>query len=672
MFRNGDRETGHITAVLQPWGVRQDKHRCTFRLYCPRAANVELVLFESYRQLKGQHHPMDRYPDGSWVLELPGDQTGKYYGYRVEHHSDEPGLLKPPPLLADPWSTQITSVNHYQQLPKSRIPGPNIFDWQGDTFVIPPEQRDLIIYEVHVKDLTVHPSAGARSPGTYTGFVEKDITGGISHLKRLGVNAVELLPLQKFAAFEPPFEQETPEGFRNTWNPYSRNYWGYMTSFFLAPETMYASNGNSKAGVFTGDPVTAARELKYMIRELHREGITVIMDVVYNHISQYDQNPLMYLDRNGFFRTDEQGRLTNHSGCGNDLRTESPHIRELIISSVKWWMQEYHIDGFRFDLANLIDRQTIAEIREEAQKINPNVLLIAEPWGGGYDPTGFSGHGWSAWNDQIRNGVKGIDPIHTPGFIFGKWHYESNRESLENYIRGTLLHLSNGRFHHQEHALNYLESHDGYTLGDFIRIALDQGKADTVFKNKKTLIPLNEQEMKCARLAALFLLTAQGIPMIHSGQEWGRSKWIVPENPRDPNTGKLDHNSYEKDNATNYLDFTEIEANASLFEYYRNLIRLRMENPQLRLAEPHEIHFHQYEDALHITFDIHSKHQPGQRMLVSLNGNSENEYTVTLPEGRWEQVADATEVYPENPLPVNGPEVPVPPTSGIILRQLLS
>ena len=672
MYRNGDRDTGHINVVLRPWGALQDQESCTFRLYCPKASQVEVVLFESYRQPKGQHHPMDKLPDGSWTLELPGEHTGKYYGYRVQHHPDEKGLLKPPPLLADPWSTQVTTVNHYQQLPKSRITGPDGFDWKGDTFVIPPEQRDLVIYEVHVKDLTAHPSAGAKKPGTYTGFVEKGITGGIDHLKRLGVNAVELLPVQKFAGFEPPFEMDTQEGFRNTWNPYGRNYWGYMTSFFFAPETMYASNGSNRAGSFTGDPVTASRELKYMIRELHREGIAVIMDVVYNHVSQYDQNPLLYLDKQEFFRTDEEGRLTSQSGCGNDLRTESPHIRELIVSSVEWWMQEYHIDGFRFDLANLIDRGTISEIRREAQKINPNVLLIAEPWGGGYDPTGFSGHGWSAWNDQIRNGVKGIDPIHTPGFIFGKWHYESSRESLENYIRGTLLHQSNGRFHHQEHALNYLESHDGYTLGDFIRIALDHGKKDTVYQSKTPLISLNEQELKCARLAALFLLTAQGIPMINSGQEWGRSKWIVPENPRDTQSGKMDHNSYEKDNETNYLDFTEIEANAGLFEYYRNLIRLRRQSPQLRQAEPHEIRFHAYQDALHITFEIHSKYRPKETMLVSLNGNSHNEYQVHLPDGPWQQVADAREVYPDNPRSVQESVISVPPTSGIILRKQVS
>ncbi|MFO8030073.1 MAG: alpha-amylase family glycosyl hydrolase [Cyclonatronaceae bacterium] len=670
MFRNGDRENGYITTTSHLWGARQGQHSCTFRVYCPRAEHVKLVLFQRYSDLRGEHHAMERLDDGSWILELSGEHTGKYYAFRVEHVPHESGLLDPPALIADPWATQVMTVNHYQQHPKSRITGEEVFDWEGDTFVTPSEQRDLIIYEAHVRDLTAHPSSGARAPGTYAGVIEKGITGGINHLKRLGVTAVELLPVQKFAGFEPPFEKKTPEGYYNTWNPYSRNHWGYMTSFFFAPETMYATDGSNRAGERTGSPEKASRELKEMVKALHREGIAVIMDVVYNHASHFDQNPLKYLDKEKFFRTDAEGNLTSKSGCGNDLRTESPHIRGMILSSIKWWMQEYHIDGFRFDLANLIDRETIAEIREQAQEINPNVVLIAEPWGGGYDPTGFSGYGWSAWNDQLRNGVKGIDPIHTPGFIFGKWHYETSRKSLENYIRGTLLPETNGRFHHQEHALNYLESHDGYTLGDFIRIALDPGKKDARFPDKKRLIALNEQELKCARLAALFLLTAQGIPMIHSGQEWGRSKWIVPANPRDPHAGKLDHNSYEKDNATNHLDYSEIKANEALFRYYRNLIRLRRENPQLRLARAEEIRFHAYDDALHITFEIHSTQQPGQCLLISLNGNPDTDHQVNMPDGKWEQIGGATEIHPHAPRPVNGNEVIVPATSGIILRQL--
>lgn len=616
---------------------------------------------------------MEKLDDGNWHLKLSGNHTGKYYAYRIIHPEDAPDLLHTRSLVADPWSTQVAATNHYRQQARSRIVEPDSFDWEGDTFVVPPEQRDLIIYEAHLRDLTAHPSSGARSPGTYAGMIESDITGGINHLKRLGVNAVEFLPLQKFAGFEPPYRQKTPEGFRNTWNPYSRNHWGYMTSFFFAPETMYASDGSTRPGMVTGQSDEAVREFKQMVKRLHQEGIAVIMDVVYNHVSEYDRNPLKYLDRSGFFRTDENGDLTSESGCGNDLRTESPYIRELIISSIVWWMEEYHIDGFRFDLANLIDRETISEIRMAAENINPDVLLIAEPWGGGYDPSGFSAYGWSSWNDQIRNGVKGIDPVDSPGFIFGQWLLDNSRESLENYIKGTLVHQPNGRYHHQEHAVNYLESHDGYTLGDFIRIALDPKKKKAKFKDKSSLIALNEQEMKTARLAALFLMTSQGIPMLHAGQEWGRSKWISPENRKDPNRKKLDHNSYEKDNLTNHLDYSEINANESLFHYYRNLINLRKLYPQMRLANSDEISFHSYEDALLLTFEIYSERlSPGVRLLVSLNGNPGTEHEVPLPEGEWEILADAEKIQLHEPAPVQGSSITIPATSGVILRQTTS
>ena len=669
MFRNGDRFTGskHIVSAIR-WGARQKETFCLFRLYCPKAEHVDLVLFETFEQQEGETHQMDRLDDGTWHLKLPGDKRGQYYAYRITHPEDNQALLHTNHLIADPWSFQVKTVNSYQQHARTRIPSDESFDWEGDTFVIPEEQRNLIIYEAHIKDLTAHSSAGASSPGSYKGCIEPGITGGIEHLKRLGVNAVELLPLQKFAGFEPPFNKVTPEGILNTWNPYSRNYWGYMTSFFFAPETLYASDAGTNTGEIGGSPETAARELKQVIKELHKAGIAVIMDVVYNHVSQYDLNPLKHIDRQDFFRIDDHGHLTSESGCGNDLRTENPYIRELIKSSIIWWMKEYHIDGFRFDLANLIDRETIAEIRKETEKINPNALLIAEPWGGGYDPTGFSGHGWSAWNDQIRNGVKGFDPIYTPGFIFGQWHFETNREALENYIRGTLIHEPNGRFHHQEHAVNYLESHDGYTLGDFIRIALDHEKKVKRFEDKSTLTPLGDREMRCAKLAALFLFTSQGIPMIHQGQEWARSKWIVPENESDPDVQKLDHNSYEKDNATNYLDYTEIGFNPGLFEYYRNLIQLRKNTDAFRLAEAGEIIFHPFDDALHITFEIRTKHQPGSVYLVSLNGNPDNDYLVTLPDGNWELIADHKKVFPENPVTVKDNQITVPYTSGIILR----
>ncbi|MDI6400931.1 alpha-amylase family glycosyl hydrolase [Balneolaceae bacterium ANBcel3] len=667
MFRVGDRISGQVKRPATTWGAQQKQDFCLFRLYCPKAIRITLVLFDHYEDTIGSHYPMERLDDGNWHLKILGCLEGKYYAYRIEHTPDEK-QPQTPYLIADPWSKEVATTNHYLQFARSKITPPDDFDWQGDTYVIPSEHRDLVIYETHLKDLTAHPSSGSTQPGTYSGMVEKGITGGIQHLKKLGINAVEFLPLQKFAYFEPPYLKETPEGYLNTWNPYSRNYWGYMTSFYFAPETMYASDGSSLPGDINGTTGNASRELKEMIRELHKEGITVILDVVYNHVSQYDLNPLKYLNKPAYFRSNEEGYYTSDSGCGNDLKTEAAYIRELIVSSIIWWMKEYHIDGFRFDLGNLIDRQTIAEIHREAIKINPHVLLIAEPWGGGYDPSGFSEMGWASWNDQIRNGVKGIDPVHSPGFIFGKWHHESHRESLENYIRGTLLYQANGLYHHSGHSINYLESHDGYTLGDFIRIALDPSKSIHRFTDKSELIALNRDEEHCARLAALFLFCSQGIPMIHAGQEWGRSKWIDIKNTDDPNHGKLDHNSYEKDNETNYLDFEEIEENRSLVEYYTGLIGLRKSFPQLRRAHPNEITFRPWTDALHMAFEIHcKKYRPEERLLVCMNGHREQSMNVELPDGPWEVLADGYQVFPSDSRPFAVNHLIIPPSTGAVL-----
>ena len=161
-------------------------------------------------------------------------------------------------------------------------------------------------------------------------------------------------------------------------------------------------------------------EFKSVVKKFHEEGIAVILDVVYNHVSQYDFHPLKHLQKNEFFRQNESGDYSSVSGCGNDLKTENEYVRQLIIDSVIFWMEEYHVDGFRFDLGKLIDWETVEAIKEAAIKVNPHVFITCEPWGGGYDPNGFSDRGWSSWNDQFRNAFKGWHPDGNGGFIFGK------------------------------------------------------------------------------------------------------------------------------------------------------------------------------------------------------------------------------------------------------------
>jgi len=653
-------------------GCFPSEQHTEFRLFCPRAESIEVEIFDSADQEKGEAYSLNRNGNDIWQLTIKKNLEGKLYGYRIKPPADKPCYNCPDDdlLAADPYSLMVVTQNNHLQYPKSVIMKPEPFDWEGDTFVCPDDIRDLVIYETHLKDLTSHESAGTKQPGTYKGFVDKNGRGGINYLKKMGVNAVELLPLQKFAYYEPAHNEPISDGVINTWNAYGRNYWGYMTSFFFAPETIFASDGTTEPDATIGQSQKAIRELKEMVKALHKEGITVIMDVVYNHVSQYDLNPFKLIDKEYYFRLNEDGHYISESGCGNDFKTEAPMARRLIIDSVLYWMKEYHIDGFRFDLANLIDRETLTQLRKEAEAINPDVVLIAEPWGGGYDPKGFSEIGWASWNDQIRNGVKGSDPVKDRGYIFGHWQWQASREGLENFLSGTLNGFSNGRYNTSAHSINYLESHDGYTLGDFIRIGLRPEMVEKKHK-RDALVKLTKDELKLNKLAALYLFASQGTPMIHAGQEWARTKVVQPqEGIDDPYVGHIDHNSYEKDNNTNYLNFSDISKNPELHSYYRSLIEIRLNSPALRKTTPQELRFWNYNDSLHITLSVSGKSSGDPYdYIISLNGNPFAVHSIDLPHGVWEIVASGS-LASVNGFDIVAERLTVEPSSGFILRKL--
>jgi len=641
----------------------------TFRVFCPRSPFVEVEIFDEFEQESGDRKPMARNAAGVWELTIDENLAGKYYGYRVVPPADDKPTERTDALIADPYSKWVTVRHNFRHEGKTLILEKTQYDWEGCEFVGPADLRDLVIYEAHLKDLTWQAESDYPDLSCYQRFAKAGKDSIIDYIKSLGVNAIEFLPLQKFAYYETPYKEETSEGVFNTWNPYAVNYWGYMTSFFFMPESLYALPTLPKADEPYGYSADGLNQVKDLVKQLHKEGISVIVDVVYNHASQYDQNPLKFLDRDYYFRHESDGSYSSHSGCGNDLKTESPLARKLIIDSVLYWMKEFHIDGFRFDLANLIDKETLIRIREEARKVNPNVILIAEPWGGGYNPTGFSELGWASWNDQIRNGVKGSDPIHGAGYIFGRWQHDMSRLSLENFIRGTLVHQPNGRYHRSSHSVNYLESHDGYTLGDFIRIATNHSNLNKVFANRDEVVTLEGVELNIARLAAFYLFIAQGITLIHAGQEYGRTKVTDHGNNQDTDVGKLDHNSYNKDNITNYMQFGDVKKNQALFDYYSGLIRLRLSSPALRKSRPESIHFRNYEDALHITFTIadHGTSDPHE-YFVSMNANPGSDCEVHLPEGYWELMVTET-VASDAPISVISGIVKIPPFSGVVLRR---
>lgn len=647
----------------KPLGYRIAGNRITFRLFAPRAKWVRLVLFRKYNDQTGKEFKMNRNNDGTWEFSGESDWRGKYYGYRVWGPTGEGEMFDSTVVVADPYSPAVVTLNHYTHPGKTLILPPDDFDWEDDSTLSIP-WRDLIIYEMHIRDLTAHPSSGLpeEKRGYYTSLLEKDQKGGLPYIRSLGVNAVELLPAQDFGNREVPYRDPNAPVF-NTWNPYARNHWGYMTSYFFAPESYYATGGTMQPGKYCGADGRQITEFKQMVKAFHRNGMAVLMDVVYNHVSQYDYNPLKYIDKFYYFRLNTDCSFTSVSGCGNDLKTERPMVRRLIIDSVIHWMTEYHIDGFRFDLAKLIDWQTIDLVREAALQINPAVILIAEPWGGGYDPAGFSDHGWASWNDQIRNGVKGQNPYNGLGFIFGKWQGNNNRQSLRRYVLGSLRQFG-GQYRDAAHSVNYLESHDDHTLGDFIRIGLGEVDERQRITDLDAHARLTSAQLRLNKLAALFLFTSQGAVMIHEGQEFARSKVIVKTDVPDPDWGRIDHNSYNKDNATNWLNFNHAQMNVPLLNYYRGLIRMRRAHPSFRHANPGQIHFIDYPDSLILVYRIdYGKN----RYLVLLNGNPEREAVVPLSGDGWQVLADNTRAS-DVPLGViRTKEVHLPPSSGMVL-----
>lgn len=622
-----------------------------FRLYAPKSDKVFLVIFENPEDTNGKEFPMSQEEFGVWTLKIKNAGYGTLYGYRLEGPSNDSSVI-----IADPYSKAAVTQNSYRHVAKSLVVNTD-YDWENDDW-IKIDPRDLIIYEMHLRDMTVHRTSGSDFPGTYKGFIDKNRRGGINHIKDMGVNAVQILPLQDFANVEIHYKDSTVFMY-NDWNPYARNHWGYMTTFFLAPESYYATDGTMEPNAWNGASGKAIKEMKDIVKDLHKEGIAVIMDVVYNHISNYDYHPLKYIDKETYFRLDDKGEYIMQSGCGNDCKTENPAMRKLILESVKYWMTEYHVDGFRFDLGYLIDKETRKQILAELRAINPNAIILAEPWGGGYDPDGFSNIGWASFNDKIRNSVKGQNPVNGLGFIFGRWFGDNDQKSLQRYAMGSLREYY-GQYLDISHSVNYLESHDDHTFGDFVRIGSGEVTEHQVITNRINNAKLTVRQLALNKLGALFLFTSQGITFMHQGQEWARSKIIAETDVPDDKIGQIDYNSYNKDNETNWLNWDEKDMNSDLVNYYKGLIQLRKKYPEFRHSKPDDFKFIDVGKQVALAYKLQDK------LIVAINGDPINELKIDLPDGDWKVLVNRGRVDLTGNETLSN-KLTVKPTSGIVL-----
>lgn len=540
----------------------------TFRLWAPTATKVELLTYSTATSEVKSRYSMKSDVQGTWVFTLDGNHDGLIYTYNVEVYGATNEAVDPYVRSATANGKRGVVVNLNSTNPKK---------WERTKPKFSGKATDAVIYELHVRDLSMDKSAPFPSSarGKFLGLTYSNLKGssgqpvGVNAIKDLGITHLQLLPIYDFASVDE---------LKPTFN------WGYDPLNYNVPEGSYSSDPkNPKARII---------ELKQAIQSLHDQGIRVIMDVVYNHVydaSSFSQTKIV---PGYWFRTDGDGKLTSASGCGNDSASERTMVRKFIVDSVKYWASEYNLGGFRFDLMGLHDIETMRQVRAALDEIDPSIIIIGEGWNMGTHPTEIRSNqrnitqlpGIAVFNDQIRDGVKGsVFNATDKGFATG---ISSKRSSVMAGVVGNIDYsstiapafttLSPGQ------SVNYVEAHDNNTLQDKLRLSLDT-KSETLIASYH-------------RLASSIPILAQGIPFIHAGQEFQRSKGG-------------DSNSYQSGDEVNSLKWNLVTKNADTRNYVKGLITLRAAHPAFRS-----------DDAASVKSNLRFLKSPSDVIAYSLNG----------------------------------------------------
>lgn len=620
-----------------PMGAVCTPEATTFRVFAPTASRVEVRIYKTATGGEAETLRLEREDRGCFAGRREGDLHGRFYTLRV----DAPGT-HPLREVIDPWSRCNTAHDGRGLILDLRRTDPKGFrehtrpDFREVTpDATPNSPEDAIIYEAHIRDFTIHRSAGVRRGGKYLGLTERGTRGpggvrtGLDHLVELGVTHVQLMPFQDF---------DNDEG-ADTYN------WGYMPVHFNSPEGWYATKR---------DDASRVTEAKRMVAALHEAGLRVILDVVYNHTSSaasFDRTAPFYFYR---LRPFAESPYWNGSGCGNEMRSEAPMARRFIVDSCRYWAEEYKLDGFRFDLMGLVDRDTMAEVARAVHAVDPSLLVYGEPWTGGDTPIGPTtkgrqiGGGFGVFNDILRDAIKGGNNDGARGYIQGPFTDAVNK--IKNGLEGAVNRSAGGFAADPGEVLNYVACHDNKTLFD--KLAEDRGATGSL-------------RSRMHRLATAMVLLAQGVPFLHSGQELERTK-------------RGEHNSYNLPDRINALDWSLKSKNAETYRFIRGLIALRKRHPAFRLSTAEEIlgrrlRFLPADDGV-IAFKLDGKGLKGEtwkETIVVFNGHRK-EAALTLPEGRWTVVVDDDEAGPKpvrsGPAAISG-DVTVAPVSALVLHR---
>lgn len=620
-------------------GAVYTKEKTTFRVWAPTADAVAVRLYQGGDADKSdliEEIAMTASEKGTWVAEKSGDLNGTYYTYFVTIGDVQNEAC-------DPYA-RTTGVNGNRAMVID-LASTNPEGWEKDknpnadkTF------NDAVIYELHIRDLSMDTSGNITNRGKYLAFTEtgtKNATGistGIDHIKELGVTHVHLLPVYDFGSVD---ERKTTVPQFN---------WGYDPVNYNVPEGSYSTDP------FNGE--VRVKEFKQMVQSMHNNGLSVIMDVVYNHVYNASEFCFNRIVPQYFSRIDENGNYSNGSGCGNDTASERNMVRKYIVDSVLYWAEEYHIDGFRFDLVGLLDTETINEVVATVHAVRPDVVFYGEGWSMQTNITKFGYQmatqvnskmtpGFAYFSDTIRDALKGsVFNNKETGYVSGA---SGKVSTLENCFMG----LAYPWCSTPSQSINYASCHDNMTLFD--RIVNSTPNAT------------REDQIKMNNLAAAIYMTSQGIPFIHAGEEMLRSK--------PTKSGGFDENSYASPDSVNKLKWDDLSNKEyqAVNEYYKGLIAFRKEHAALRLTTAEEVKANITKmtglDDNVMAFRINGgvNGEVADNLFVIFNAN-ETETEMELPEGKWNVYIDDAKAGTKVLKTVKG-KVKVAPISAMVLCQ---